>query len=341
MRRVYCHAKDICKLMAALLPVLALAGCEKETSEEPQATLRVIVEMAGASQTRTASTGLQSIELDRSITAGIYAYLEGQTSRSDDSDYGLENITYSYVTDKDKWKCQAINFPLIETNKLDIYVYAPRQSAIGSLTNIPVTVATDQSTDAAYLASDFVFGNQKSIANPGNNEEQPVTVTLYHAMTKVILNIQDKDGGTDNLEQLSKVELGSARFPVMTDAYVNITRSITSNGDLTSQSAVLTGGTPGIITLMDVSKVSRSFTMAGIIPPQSLGDGDNLTLYFESNGQTSAFEGNLSGTLLPGYVYTYTVVVDQSELTIMNASIVPWGTTESVSKVLSNPNKND
>lgn len=339
MRRVYCHAKDICKLMAALLPVLALAGCEKETSEEPQATLRVIVEMAGASQTRTADTDLQSIELDHSITAGIYAYLEGQTSRSDDSDYGLENITYSYVTDK--WKCQAINFPLIETNKLDIYVYAPRQSAIGSLTNIPVTVATDQSTDAAYLASDFVFGNQKSIANPGNNEEQPVTVKLYHAMTKVILNIQDKDGKTDNIGHLSKVELGSARFPVMTDAYVNITPTISSNDDLASKSAVLTGGTPGIVTLMDVSKVARSFTMSGIIPPQSLGTGDNLTLYFESNGQTSAFEGNLSGTLRPGYVYTYTVVVDQSELTIMNASIVPWGTTESVSKVLSNPNKND
>ncbi len=324
------HIERMEHLLMTLLSVLLLTACEREGAEEQRTSLHVTTMMAGTANTRTTSTSLQSTALDTRNTAGIFAFLAGETSVTDG--FGYENLAYAYINGA--WKHAAIYFPVIETEKLDIYVYAPRLSSISSLNNIPVTVATDQTAEVDYLTSDFVFGNVKNVENPGDNTAKNVSVTLYHAMSKVILNIQDKDGVTSTLGQLSKVEIGSERFPVMTDAYINITKSISSNSDLTSTAAILTGGTPGIVTLMDVSSTDLQFSMAGILPPQQLGGGNNLTLYFDNGGQISTFEGTISQTLRAGYAYTFTVVIDQSELTILSASIVPWATTESVSKVL-------
>ncbi len=329
---MYSRTKRISRLLAVLLAVVTLAGCEaSDERQAPQTGLSVTTVMGSTLATRTTGTDLQTTALDESNTAGIYVYLNGYTERTDG--YGFENLTYAYVNSQ--WKHSTINFPVDEDEKIDIFVYAPRITSSHTLNNIPVTVKTDQSTASAYLASDFVFGNQKSVSNPKNNSSKEVVVTLYHAMSKIVLNIQDKDGQTSTLGHLSKVEIGSERFPVMTDAYVNITNTIASNDALRSTSAVLTGGTPGVITLMDVSKTDLAFSVAGILPPQTLGSGgNNMTLYFNNNGQVSTFEGVVSGTFKPGYVNTYTVAIDQSELTILNASIVPWTSSESVSKVL-------
>lgn len=333
---MHSQTKVIYATLKFLLPAIALIACEDEVISERKISnteIFVATVMAGQEKTRTTNTDLQTLALNHGTVAGIYTYLSGYTEITDG--YGYENKNYSYANGV--WKHSSINFPVDEDKSLDIYVYAPRIDSEHTLNNIPVTVALDQSTETNYLASDFVFGSEKNVTNPRTNSSKEVNVTLYHAMSKIVLNIQDKDGVTSTLGHLSKVEIGSERFPVMTDAYVNITRTINSNDALQTTSAVLTGGTPGIITLMDVSSVDLGFSMAGILPPQTLGSGgNNMTVYFTNDGQVSTFEGVLTGTFRPGYVNTYTVVIDQSELTILNASIIPWGTTESVSKVISN-----
>lgn len=333
---MFSQAKVTYKFLKFLLPTLVLTACETIIISERKfssAEISVTTVMAGQEKTRTTNIDLQTTALDQRTTAGIYVYLNGYTEITDD--FGYENRSYSYVNGS--WKHSSINFPIDEDLNLDIYVYAPRISSGHTLNNIPVTVALDQSTEADYLASDFVFGNSKMVTNPRTNSAKAVDVTLYHAMSKIVLNIQDKDGVTSTLGHLSKVEVGSERFPVMVDAYVNITHTITSNDALLSTGSVLTGGTPGIIKLMDVSSIDLGFSLAGILPPQTLGGGgNNMTLYFTNNGQESTFEGVLTGTFKPGYVNTYTVVIDQSELTILSTSIVPWVSTESISKVINN-----
>lgn len=329
---------SIRRLTYIITTALLLAACKQDEDgvQPPVAEIHVSTMMADA-ETRTVNTTVQSTALDEGQTAGIYVFRNGATDISDE--YGYKNLTYSYVNGQ--WKNSPIYFTG-DHEAIDVFVYAPRIDASHTLENIPLSVQTDQSTTAGYLASDFVFGNTKNVSY--NESGVNVDVKLYHALSKIILTIQDKDGKYEPLSHMKRVQIGTARFPVLTDAYVNITRNIASNADLTTNAAVTTGGTQGIVTLfdnnnetLDVSDTEpvKPITMCVILPPQTLSSaGNNLAITFSSGGSESVLTGTLATTIQAGYQYNYTIVADQEQLTIVGASIEPWVAGGEVTKLL-------
>lgn len=310
--------KKIHDIAAVVGALLALVACAEDARQETvgQADLQVNTSMSGA--TRTASyNGLQETELNPSVKAAVYVYREGTTAKT--SGYGYENIEYKY--ENEAWRHPTVFFPADHTD-VDVFVYAPRASAPEGVTTIPITVATDQSTQAGYLASDFVFG--KTNVDYAYPRATP-NVTLYHALSKLILNFTDVNGATSTLGTLTKVQLGTATYAVRLNAYVNITTTISAVADIATTNAVTTLADYGIVTMLDVSKETTDtpWSMACILPPQTLPtEGTNLTLTF-STGKT--YEGILDATLVAGYTHTYTVKIDQETLTFSGVTIHPWG----------------
>lgn len=311
---------QIRRLTYIIITILLLTACTDDTRQETgqQGTLHVTTSMAGA--TRTAKySGLQENALSTDVTAAFYVYREGSVAVT--SGYGYENLTYDYNTTQAARTHQTVFFPA-DWADVDVFVYAPRAASPIGANTIPITVQTDQSTQSAYIASDFVFGSANvdydyPVAN--------VDVTLYHALSKLILNFQDANGATSTLGSLQKVELGTETYPIRLDAYVNITTPVSSAADVAANNAVTTLATYGIVTMLDVSKeqTATPWSVACILPPQTLpNEGVNLTLTF-STGNT--YTGILEATLTAGCTHTYTVTVDQEALTFSGVTVQPWG----------------
>ena len=289
------------------------------------------------STTRTMSLGLQSTQLDHSVDAGLYVYATGQTSIIADryssyDGYGYENLLYAYDDYNDTWKHNTIYLPKDRASAVDVFVYAPRVTTSPLATSMPFTVQADQSSEQGYLLSDFVFGNKKGISFNASGTTVNADVKLYHALSKIVLSIRDKEGQTSTLGRLYKAEIGTGLYPVYVDAYINLTPSIANNATLPPSGSVSTGGTTGVIQFLDrdpdTDATVEYYKMAVVLPPQNLpSTGSNLTITFklDDTDQTEvAYEGNLPGTLLPGYAYYYNVTIDQKELTVSSARIVPW-----------------
>ena len=312
------------RYITALLVLLTLIACSNEAQHENggQASLSVNTNISGATRT-TLYSGLQETALNTSVTAAVYVYREG--TKAVTSGYGYENIPYSYNTTSAAWKHQTLFFP-VDWDDVDVFVYAPRSTAMPEgVTVIPITVATDQSTTAGYLASDFVFGR----ANVDYTYPSTTTdVTLYHALSKLILNFTDVHGATSTLGNLVKVELGTETYAVRLNAYVDITTPITEVADISSQNAVTTLADYGIIKMLDVSNETTEtpWSVACILPPQTLPtEGTNLTLTFSSGNTYKTYEGILNATLVAGYTHTYTVKIEQETVTFSSTTIQPWG----------------
>lgn len=311
---------QIRRLTYFIMTALLLAACTDDTRQKTgrQATLHVTTSMTGA--TRTAKySGLQENALSTDINAAFYVYREGTTAVT--NGYGYENLSYDYNTTQAARTHQTVFMPA-DWADVDVFVYAPRVASPAGITTIPITVQADQSTQAAYIASDFVFGS----ANVDYVYPTATTdVTLYHALSKLILDFQDVNGVTSTLGSLQKVELGTETYPIRLDAYVNITTPVSSAADVAANNAVTTLATYGIITMLDVSKETTDspWSVACILPPQTLpNEGINLTLTF-STGNT--YTGILEATLTAGCTHTYTVTVDQEQLTFSGVTIQPWG----------------
>ena len=308
------------RLTYIMITALLLVACTDDKRQETghQATIHVTTSMARV--TRTAKySGLQENALSTDVHAAFYVYREGTAAIT--SGYGYENLTYDYNTTQTARTHKTVFFPE-DWSDVDVFVYAPRVESPEAATIIPITVQEDQSTQAAYIASDFVFGSANvDYAYPVAN----IDVTLYHALSKLILNFQDVNGATSTLGTLQKVELGTETYPIRLNAYVNITTPVSSAADVAANNAVTTLATYGIITMLDVSKeqTATPWSVACILPPQTLpNEGVNLTLTF-STGNTYA--GILEATLTAGCTHTYTITVDQEELTFSGVTVQPWG----------------
>ena len=308
------------RYIAALLATFALAACTNDGQREVRepASLNVNTNIAGSTRT-TLYSGLQENALSTSVTAAVYVYREG--TKTVTNGYGYENIPYAYNSTAGAWKHQTLFFPT-NWGDVDVFVYAPRSATMPEgVSVIPITVQTDQSTTAGYLASDFVFGR----SNVDYTYPTITTnVTLYHALSKLILNFTDVNGANSTLGNLEKVTLGTSTYAVRLNAYVDITTPITAVADISANNAVTTLADYGIVTMLDVSNETTTtpWSVACILPPQTLPtEGTNLTLTF-SSGNT--YEGILNATLVAGYTHTYTVKIDQESLTFSGTTIQPW-----------------
>ena len=189
-------------LLFVVVAGMALTACsfdsrELEYDSEAPVKLRITANMGKMSVTR-GLTDTQNEKMDNNATPAAYVVLTGTTTANYASSgagtyYDYSNVpmtstgaasgnSSTLAINATSSTIPAFYFPQ-NKGALDVYLYAPREGTSPSLTAMPITVAADQTSQADYLASDFVFGNAISVAQASAT----ANITLFHALTKIKL----------------------------------------------------------------------------------------------------------------------------------------------------------
>lgn len=307
---------------------LMAAACSNEDGDKASMPAKINVKTTMSAAITRTSTEYQGAALDAASSPAIYVVKEGTTAIT--NGYFYQNITATVSGAALTTGSTTLYFPQDKTD-VDVYVYAPKKDNVADLTaGISHTISSDQYTKANYLASDFVVGKQNvEYDNDGDataDEDQEVTIKLFHAMSKIKLVITDADGQTSTLGQLKMATLSNIKptavvYPVKSPGASDANSALATNETVGTAS-----GDPVIVKLLDTDTDSSSegattsTTLYGIVPPQTLASALTLTI----GNNTYATEANITNTLAPGYEYTFNVKLTQAELTVTSVTIEPW-----------------
>ena len=290
---------------------------------------------AEAVETRAASN-LQGDNLDDWTTAGIFVYRTGKTAADNTapSYAGYTNVAVTAPTGATTTPSATNKLTLTPATKLyfpvdktdvDVYVYAPFATH-SDITSMAFTIDADQSTDAKYKASDFVYG--MGTAHYSGTPAKTAEVTMNHALTKLTFFIEDVGGIAGNIEEIS---LGD----VYKKATIDMSKAI-SAGAVTTSTASGDKGTVKVSNSTDntslyanVNKTASASApgVSAIIPPQSgMSASSGATVSVKINSVTkTAYLGSASLTSFdPGKEYKYTLKILSDEVIVVVVSIVDW-----------------
>lgn len=361
------------KKLLIYIATALLAACSSDTtvdSVEKYVPQPIRLGTAMQVTTRSNSQSLQATELAHQATVGVFIY-QNTTTTSATTSYGYKNIEYqaqnpdpavSGVTPGDLTLVTSSDqpyFPEDKSKTLDIYAFSPRTGVyttttaeLSTLTAQDVfSTKSDQTSDANYLASDFVWGKKAGVTfTQASSTTSRIEIPLEHMLSKVNVNIAPGTGmegsSTDKLSKLhgvkvtlNKVKLdGTVNFTtgavtVRADnagtSYTNTPTGVvlTSATDKTKKTTFTDGGTPA--TTYDAC------TCSAIIIPQTLAKGTDSDPFLEisiPNGTStpSIYKVLLTSdiTLDAKKVYTFNIIVNAQSLSL-TTTITDWaaGTT--------------
>lgn len=229
-----------------------------------------------------AATDLQAIQVLEGTQVGVYVY-SGNTA--------ITNGTNNKHTVGAKGAMTTENTMVYPANAVNIYAYAPYSSST------TFSVATDQSTDANYLASDLIYAAKTDVTE----SSEAVGLQFSHKMAKIILNVTANDA----------INLSSSAVTLK-----NVATTVTLD--------VLTGAVTTGNAKADVKVATGKGTYAALIAPQTFAAGNFVTI----GSYTAAF--STAKTFEAGKVYTYNIKIN-TKAEIVAENITDWvgaGTTD-------------
>lgn len=165
----------------------------------------------------------------------------------------VDNMRFTYTSSG--WTPDSPVYWKDETTKADFYCYYPYTSS-ANVAEYPFQVKADQSTEANYKASDFLWG-QTLLVSP---TEADVNITVNHRMSNVLVYVTPGDG-----------------FSATTLAAASV--SVQLQNVKTASAINLSTGTP--TATGDVSAVVPYWDGAcykALLPPQTIADGTELVV---------------------------------------------------------------
>ena len=143
-----------------------------------------------------------------------------------------------------------------ETTRADFYLYYPYTTSVASVSAMPFSTMTDQSSLSAYKASDLLVGITKGIAPT----EAAVGITASHVMSQMQITLVAGNGFTE--ESLAKADVSVKINGIKTQSTVNLaTKAVTPAG-------TATGITP----------LKEDGSYKALIVPQSVAEGNLITV---------------------------------------------------------------
>ena len=170
---------------------LALAGCNsdgdasQQEPENPAVKDQNVINIV----TRTESGGTNS----SAIQAGLYMvnYVNGQQAALHANDNYVNNLLMNY---NDGTWVPSVPIYWLDTNvNADFYAYAPYIGQINDARAMTLSVATDQTSDDAFMKSDFLWGTvqgQSPMAGSFN-------LMLTHQLSQLTVAVTHGDGFND------------------------------------------------------------------------------------------------------------------------------------------------
>ena len=330
--------------MAAVVISIPSCSSDDESAENSAspAELKIMASMAPSIELTTrAGHDVQSTTLNSYTNIGIYVWYSGQTTVNASPVYnGYANDKVASATAD----ATSTNFPYtltptttpmyfpVDNHAVDVYLYTPYANTFVADANMVTpdfTVQADQSTDANYIASDFLYG--KATANYTNKTAQ---VTMYHALSKIILKVVPASGVTFSTFTELKLTGVNRTTKIRMANDPSSGMSVGSNTTNHVATATAATGTDVIVTNSAnfVASTAASDGVAAIIPPQSL---TSLGVSCTIDGKTavaslSGLTYDVSGTPTtissfdPGKEYTITLNVKSGALDVKLIAIQPW-----------------
>ena len=283
--------KDILKFMACTAAILTTAACSTDISPvDDPGEVKIMLTANVGSTTRTTTTDLNVSHIAQGTdNVGVFIQKEGATS----ADGLLYNIAYSSDGSGGLTaSTSSIYFPM-DGSRVNIYACAPSISTSSPDENVTFSIATNQSSDADYIASDLMIGLPAQ--NPVAKTTSAIPLTFGHKMAKIIVDF------TGMSEDLTGLTLTTC--DLFTSANVNI-----KNNTITTDE---TATKPITIASIDAKK-----TAACVIPPQTVAAGTKL-LCLDYHGIKTYYTTPADITFESGKVYTF----NMSKLTISTINL--------------------
>ncbi len=270
-----------------LVAIMMLAGCTTDEDARVNQESHVIRLSSIIHGTRSASDP-QHAQLNTTVKVGVFGRV-GSSAIANGN-----NCSYTVGTDGSLSTTTAMNWP---DGSVNIYAYAPWNSEWNFDNANTFTVASDQSTEDGYLASDLLYG--LPAANPVAPTAEAVSLRFYHQLVRLAITVQVNSSMADGLENATvsiKNTLPSTTLN-LSDGTLG-----SAQGDATD---ILIGKSVNI-------SAGSSATFYGIIVPQVIAAGTTLlTVSSGDNVWTLSFIETL--TLKGGNSYETTISVSSTQ----------------------------
>lgn len=272
--------KTLTKGALFISAIVTFASCATEpVAYQPQDSSTTISLYSEGILTK-AATDIQATQVVTEAKVGVYV--------SDGSAYinNGNNNCHTMAADGSLTTENAIKYP---NSTVNIYAYAPYAAQAGTF-----SVAADQSSDAAYIASDLLYASVGNVAESDN----AVGLRFTHKMAKIVLNITANDA----------INLADAVVTLK-----NVATTVTLD--------VETGALITVDAKSDVKVAgSADEACAALVAPHTFAAGEFVTIEtadktFTANLGNKKFEG--------GMVYTYNIKLT-TKAVIVSENITDW-----------------
>lgn len=182
------------------------------------------------------------------------------------------------------------------TTRADFYLYYP-YADVKSVNSYPFEVRADQSTEAAYKASDLMVGKAVNIAPTASATQIPVS----HVMSRIMLYLEAGNGFT-------KESLAAATVSVKINGV-----KCSSTVDLATGTATATGN-PTSVTPLTADNAYKA-----LIVPQTVAEGNLITVTVDGR----EFNLKKGFTFVGAKSHKFTVTLSKTSNGV-NVGINPW-----------------
>ncbi|MBR1546734.1 MAG: fimbrillin family protein, partial [Prevotella sp.] len=275
---------SILSLGLAMLTFASCSSDDQETKNISQSTPITLV--SNLDLMRTANTNLQKTQIAEGVKIGVF--VKGTNGYIEDGDNAEMTADGS-----GNFTGNTLYFPEDGSN-VSINAYAPYNAAFTSKMDeaVDFSIATDQSTDANYLASDLLCGAPAG-ENAYNMTTPAVPLVFKHMLSK--LNIKFTFSGETD------VDLKGASVSIL-----NTKPSTTLKVDDATLGAA--SGTATDIKAVTFAADATAFVASAIIVPQTVGADDFIQISL-ADGRNLKAPLKSETSFLSGKAYTYTVKI--------------------------------
>ena len=303
--------------LASLVAAVGFTACSSDDADFLQrSSTGKVISLTSALGMRGTSDP-QASQLSTSVHVGVFAVTDETTpaliSNGDNNEHTVSET--NLVT------TSAMTWPTTEGTKVNFYAYAPYQSGWTYNTANTFSVATDQSADPGYLASDLVYGVPAT--NPVAETDNAIPLTFTHKMAQIAVTIKKQEGAPD---------LTGATVTI-----VNTKTETTFNPSTGAVPAEATGSTTPDIKAAELKAepdATTGTTVYAAIAPQTISAGTALVKIVTAGNKTLIAKiGTSDVAFASGKAYTFTVNVgavtaDVTTITLSESStaVTEWGT---------------
>jgi hypothetical protein len=275
-----------------LAAAMALTSCGESGSEEPNVpTPEPSTPSTSNPEVKIASRATDAA-FENTDAIGVFMTYDGTFQST--GNY-LNNA--KYTNSNGVWSTTSAYYWRDQTSTADFYGYYPYASSISDATNYSFSVSNNQSVEANYKASDFLWGAAKS-KSPSTSA---VSLTLDHIMSKIVINVAAGDGFQES------------------DLTTNGVNIVLHNAKVQSKINLGTGSVTVTGNAVDITPCKQTDLSAILLlPPQTIS-GDIIEVTYNND----SYKLNKSFTCESGKQYTATITLTKTQGGI-NVSIGSW-----------------